>query len=209
MRLAQARGGYRRNRSRSCCLPRAPVRAADAHSLLAHRAPARRDKSATPHSNSTQPITSSLQSRWSWRGLTTWRSAAKPRTRCVIAHKVLRGFVCCNGLLDRAVHTNRNAYRNPGCLRLPLRSRASRRRVALIWMHQSRSRCPTRRAEDGRRRVASRAHIYDDAFVAIQTSTPAPPVLAHPARAIEPIPPRRTPRQHPQALGRPLMFGAA
>ena len=63
-------------------------------------------------------------------------------------------FGCCNGLLDRALHTNRNAYGKPGCLRPPLCSRALRRRVALIWMNPSRSRCPTQRGEDRRRRVA-------------------------------------------------------
>jgi hypothetical protein len=41
------------------------------------------------------------------RGITSWRSAAKPRTRWLIGHRMLRGFVCCNGMLG-GQDTNNN-----------------------------------------------------------------------------------------------------
>ena len=67
---------------------------------------------------------------------------------------MLRGFVCCNGLLDRDLVTNANGRGIPGASLLPLRSGASRRRVASNQKNQSRSRCPPRRPEGRRRRVA-------------------------------------------------------
>ena len=49
----------------------------------------------------------------------------------------------------------------------------------------------------------------DNALSAIQRSAPAHPALAHRALVIEPLTPRRTRREHPQALVLQLMPGAA
>ncbi len=67
---------------------------------------------------------------------------------------IVGAFDSCNGVLDRPPFTNANGRGNPGCFAPPRRSRALRRRVALISMNHSRSRCPTLSAEDRRRRVA-------------------------------------------------------
>jgi hypothetical protein len=38
--------------------------------------------------------------------LTTWRSAAKPHAGYLNAHRMQRGFVCCNGLLGGGIRAS-------------------------------------------------------------------------------------------------------
>jgi hypothetical protein len=97
---------------------------------------------------------------------------------------MLRGFVCCNGGLDRALLTNANSHGSPGACALPLRSRAPRRRVALNPKNQSRSLWPISRAEDRRKRVASNPRSGRD-LVALHARAPKHPALAHRATASE------------------------
>ena len=77
------------------------------------------------------------------RGLTSWRSAANAPDEYQNASTIVGAFGSCNGVLDRPPVWSANGHGNPGASLLPPRSRALRRRVALISRNHSRSRCPT------------------------------------------------------------------
>jgi hypothetical protein len=68
-----------------------------AHPALAHRTAAARAHACDLAMHTSKHFVR----RCSRRGLTSWRSAAKPPARYLNADRMLRGFVCCNGLLGR------------------------------------------------------------------------------------------------------------
>ena len=86
---------------------------------------------------------------------------------------------------------------HPGASRLPTRSSASRKRVALNPKNQSRSRCPTfaRGGPAQARGEPTSPHFGSSLLNHVCAS--AHPALAQRARSTEPMMPHRTRREHP------------
>jgi hypothetical protein len=110
-----------------------------------------------------------------------------------------RGFVCCNGVLDRALSTNPNCRGNPGVLR----SATSLPRTAQARGHQPdksivipvNQRCS---AEDRRRRVAINLRNGRDLFAkTVRACRCTMPPRTEPPR-IELVPRFEAPRAHSQ-----------